>query len=513
MSSIIQFYQNKIKANDKEGYYIKDILKWSDYKLEIEHDFIQWLFPDKTGGVTRTPKLTNNDIEIFKTDQKIRRKVIRATARMLLFYGFIFVKNGVKQVKKLDRKENGIYVGLYSEHNYKRISRMMFFLNRIDMRLASSLMMLAMCFSMQKDRVLQYKISNSGSLKHWFSTQNYLVPYFDNYDIRYLQKSDESDNICKFIGLKYTGNSCYQDSVLLALFALPNKFVTKNILNKDVRLISSKINRDIICGIKENDDYNKRLMIQNELIRITGSMRRDIPVEERVQYCSNLRSLLKGCPSSSKQAFYSTLTQDAGEFLQYLFSLFQVNGLYRIRITDVTNDLSNIPNKTLTIRQIEEETSPIVLIPETIIEKFPETNIDNYLTQTEDSVLDKDNLYKGPDGKKYMRRIEKTIVTKGKYIVFYAQRLFLTGGKEKRIYNKIIPVEKIILPMSEKPLQLFAIVVHKNVHYTCYIKCDEENWFYYDDTKSEIRPIGKYQDVLKSSPSVESEGVLYFYKV
>lgn len=521
MSAIILFYQNKLKANNKDGYYLENILKWPDYRLEIEHDFIQWLFPDKTGGVNlKAPKLTKKDIEIFRTDEKIRTNVARATARMLLFYGFAFVKSGVEQVKALGRKEKGIYVGLYSEHNYSRITRMMSFLNKIDMKLASSLIMLAICFSMHTDLVLRTKIKNSGALDHWFSEQEYLHPYTKNYniDIMGIEETDneeeETDNedACRFTGLRYTGNSCYQDSTMLALFAIPVDFITENILRKNIKPISSRPNREIVCGKTPAMDYERRLAIQKELNRITGSMRGDIPVSERVQYCSNLRALLRSCPSASRQEFYSTGTQDAGEFLQYLFSLFQVNGLHRIRTTDITNDLSDIPAKTLTTRQIEEEVSPVILIPAPSLASHPKSNIDFYLVQTDDSVLDRKNLVRGPDGREYRRRIEQTIVTQGDYAVFYAQRLILDGRGVKKIHNKIVPSEKIQLPMSDKPLNLFAVVVHRDVHYTCYIKCDTK-WFYYNDMSSNIVPIGTYKDLLKNSPSVQSEGVLYFYKV
>lgn len=506
MSSVLLFYRNKLKANNKD--YFEDILKWSDYKLEVEHDFIQWLFPDKTGGVNpKAPKLSEKDVEVFRTDQKIREKVARATARMLLFYGFIFVKNGVKQVKTLARKENGVYVGMHSEHNYRRITRMMIFLNTIDMGLASALIMLAMCFSMHKDLVLRGKIKKSGALKHWFSTQKYLLPYVEKYDIDIMGSKN-----CEFTGLRYTGNSCYQDSTLLALFAIPNKFITENILQKNIRPISDKPNREIVCGLNQNDDYKRRRKIQNELIRITRSMRGELPVSERTQHCSNLRGLLRSCPSASRQEFYGTGTQDAGEFLQYLFALFQVNGLRKIRTTDITNDISKIPSQTLTTLQIEEEVSPVILIPALTLMQFSRININFYLAQTEDTVLDRENLVLGPDGKRYKRRIEQNVITSGKYIVFYAQRLILGGRKAERIYSSIVPNERIELPLSEKYLELFAIVVHQQAHYTCYIKCDENNWFYYNDLKPEIEPVGSYQNMLKRKPSVETEGVLYFYK-
>ena len=60
---------------------------------------------------------------------------------------------------------------------------------------------------------------------------------------------------------------------------------------------------------------------------------------ERSEYCSNLRKLIKNCQSSSKQKFHGTGTQDAGEFVQFLFNIFEINNMKTLKKTFVTNDL------------------------------------------------------------------------------------------------------------------------------------------------------------------------------
>ena len=105
----------------------------------------------------------------------------------------------------------------------------------------------------------------------------------------------------------------------------------------------------------------------------------------------------------------------------------------------------------------------------------------------------------------YHLRIETVDIIRAEYLVFYAQRLYET----KRNYNNIVPIKQIKL---DNILNLFAIIVHRNYHYTCYIKCDK-NWFYYNDLSDNIVYVGTYNDMLKTKPSVKSEGVLYFYKV
>jgi hypothetical protein len=489
MAKLSLFYQDII---DNDGYFYSDIMSWSDYRLEAGMD---WLFPDKS-------ELT--DIEVFRTDVKIRMKVISVVSKILQFYGYMFTKDGVFQIKELKRQEKGRFIGLYSERNYKRLTRMMVFLNKINMRKASSLVMLALCNAMHKDLVLRKKIEESGALKEWFEVHRYLRPYIDTYDIK-MMKGD-----CKFTGLNYTGNSCYQDSTLLALFAIPNRFITRNILEKNITAISNMANREIQCGRNVKEDLQRRKDIQEELVRISKSMRGELPEKERVEYCSNLRALIKECPSASRQAFHGTGTQDAGEFIQYLFSLFQVGGVFRGRTTIVTNDLRDEPENMVITNQLIEETSPIVLIPSQKILETERCNIKNFLNNMEDSIFDDENKYRASNGILYNRRIEQTSVGTGDYLVFYAQRLYVNGNKQDRTYNEVIPVETIEL---DKNLGLFSVVVHRNEHYTAYIKCDEK-WFYYNDTNNQIVLIGNYNDMLnqKSKPNVKTEGVLYFYK-
>lgn len=507
MSLFLLFYQNNYQVND---YFLKDILNFSDYQLETQSKITKWLFPNPD-------KLSEMDIEIFKTDMNIRKNVLNATSRMLNFFGYKFEKNGVMQIKALIRKKNDIYVGLYSEKNYDTVTRMMLFLNKIHMKLVSALVMLAMCQAMHTDLKIRLKIKRSGKLQDWFNTQKYLKKYTNNYDIDIMGIKQEEEeiipleNICDFTGLNYTGNSCYQDSTLLALFAIPNDFITKNILEKDLKPISEKKNRDIICSSNTKRDLERRTAIQRELINITKSMRGEIEPSQRVKYCSNLRGLLRKCPSTSGQAFYGTGTQDAGEFLQYLFALFEISGVIRTRRTMVTNDMGDDPQM-VKIREIDDVTSPIILIPAMQLMRYNSIRINYFLIQQEDAIFDQSNLYKGPDGRMYRRRIEENIVVKGDYIIFYAQRLYNFGQGEKRSYTEIVPNETI--KVGDKKLDLFAIVVHENVHYTCYIKCGEDSWFYYNDLTNLILPVGTYKQMLaeKKYPNPKTKGVLYFYK-
>jgi ubiquitin C-terminal hydrolase len=496
MSKIILFYQNKIKANDKDGYYFSDIINWSDYLLETRHDFIQWLFPDETGGVNvSSPRLTDLDVEMFIDDIKLREKVFRAAKTMLKFYGFTLLGRDVILTKEIKREEKGQYIGLYSEHNYRRITRIMTFLNKIHMYVLSSLFMLAMCYAMQKDQEFKNKIYSSGTIKYWFNCHNYLLPYVN-------RSENFSADSCNIVGLNYYGNSCYLDSTLLALLARQNNFIDQNILFKDFK------NSKLFCSENKEQDYLFRKNIQNELNNITNTIRKKSGYN--VENCVVLRELFKKCSSKTEQKFYSTKMQDAGEFLQYLFSIFNVEETKSKQTIYVTNNLESDQDAVI-IQDRLVTISPIILLPEYHqIEYDDSINIQNYIYNIFETIFDENNLYVSKTGEKYQRKIEKNIIS-GDYLVFYAQRVYLDdNGSKKRHYKKIIAPENI---NTKKQLNLHAIVVHKSLHYTCYIKCGN-NWFYYNDINNTIKLIGEYNNLKSindSPPNPFTHGVLYFY--
>jgi len=294
-----------------------------------------------------------------------------------------------------------------------------------------------------------------------------------------------------FRGLEYTENSCYQDSVLLCTFAIPNDTIDNYIL------------ADTHCT--KNINVHK---IQNELIRITEWMRGyallhsqgecydDYPSKN----CSELRRLVKNCRGS--QDFHDTDMQDAGEFLQYIFNLFQVNIAETSETTYVTNEKGSTPTLTLVGTTYDRSASPIISVSVDKIKK--ETQINEFLIQVETAELSDDNLYRY-NGTTYNRMLQIRKVIKSPYIVFYIHRLkMLSTGKSRKVRTRIIPVQKI------GNLFLSAIITHSADHYTAYIR-HKKYWYYYDDTKDRIVRVGLYDDMINSKPDPTKDGTLYYY--
>jgi ubiquitin C-terminal hydrolase len=568
MNNLIKFYTNTYPANNKKDYLFNDIVKkWDDYKLEIEHDYIQWLFPDNTGGVNpKAPKLSSKDIKLFKTDIVIRSNVVEATLRILFFYGFVLDKNDIViEVKPLNRRNKGKTIGLFSPHNYKRLTRIMEFLVIINMEFLSAVVFLALCKSIKSDSALLKKVLENKSLKRWMITQNILVPYVEGYDVKNLSTnitySDDddiwgySDNEgdweevtgsesntkdikqnndyliqCPITGLNYTGNSCYMDSTLLCIFAIPNTVIIDNILKKDLNMLKNKP-RWSICDSNIDTDIKKRQNIQDELNNITNSMRNG----DTTNKCSNLRGLIKKCPAL--QEFHGTETQDAGEFLSYLFNLFQVDVARTHRKSYGSNSLEPKPKWTLVRSYPDNDASPIIDVT-SIRLKLVNDNYDitKFVKQRDDALLPPSETWipnkKNPNVK-YSRRKEVYIMKESPIIIF---NLFRTYGevvfkkprtkKEKKdgkgqfkgivnhnVWKQISAPETMTL--NETGLNLSAIVVHTGgAHYVANIKCNG-NWFWYDDNpggkKHIIKYTGSYENMLETIPNPLTNGTLFFY--
>ena len=84
---LVRFYRNE--APDDMGRSLEAILSWDDERLELYHDFIQWLFPlrERSGANPTAPVLTDEDVEVFRSDPTIRVNMTRSFNRMMMFYG------------------------------------------------------------------------------------------------------------------------------------------------------------------------------------------------------------------------------------------------------------------------------------------------------------------------------------------------------------------------------------------------------------------------------------------
>ena len=167
MRKILYFYDNKLSMKGRFSNKYSDIVeRWSDYMLQTRGSYPVWLFPLDMNKMI---------LHKFKNNQYLRLKIIRAVLRIVSLFGFSITENlDVVQVKPIYREENRVVIGLHNEKNYVLITRMLLFLEKINMRVLSALVFLVLCRAMKEDSALKHKIYSSAMFRKWVGTQSYI---------------------------------------------------------------------------------------------------------------------------------------------------------------------------------------------------------------------------------------------------------------------------------------------------------------------------------------------------
>lgn len=310
-----------------------------------------------------------------------------------------------------------------------------------------------------------------------------------------------------------TGQSCYLDSVLVALYAVPNKFIDDNTIDANIEEEKANALGKWECGDTSRENLSSKEYIQSQLKFTIEKLRgyRDT----RMLLCTDLRRALKLCPYTRK--YSGTGQEDAGEFLSHLLQVFsRTNQSVKETATYITNDISesNTDNM-IKLKPVYDKKASIIWFTDGIeLSLMPKRIIDirQFLIKREDSgQLSSNNLYKHTDGQTYQRRVGETTLVSAPYIIFSIQRR--NPITDKKIFTKIYPAEVITLPKSGQHFYLSAIVVHKGGegggHYVCYFLCGD-TWMFYDDVGRVLKTVGKFVDILNAG-EIMTEGTLYFY--
>jgi Opioid growth factor receptor (OGFr) conserved region len=120
---IVAFYEGT--APDDRGRFLDEILGFEDERLEVVHDFIQWLFPlpERSGANPSAPVLDDAAIGAFRTRLGLRSALRRSLDRMLSFYGFAWSGERIVRGSSFpQRSANWLHAG---NHNHLRLSRIL----------------------------------------------------------------------------------------------------------------------------------------------------------------------------------------------------------------------------------------------------------------------------------------------------------------------------------------------------------------------------------------------------
>ena len=126
-SQLLNFYLGK--GPDNKGRMLDEILTWNDRQLEFVHDYIQWLFPlkEKSAYNSSAPILSEEDVAVFRNNQKANQKLLLSLARLIDFYGFMATwESGTYRIVKSENFEEKSKNWLTKyNHNFLRITRIL----------------------------------------------------------------------------------------------------------------------------------------------------------------------------------------------------------------------------------------------------------------------------------------------------------------------------------------------------------------------------------------------------
>lgn len=137
MSDLVVFYSGD--GGDHRSRTLEQILFWDDDKLESNHDYIQWLFPnvEVSRFNDQAPILTEQDIQTFNESEKLRINLGLSFERMLEFYGLEIVvvegRGPVIEVSEFFPEKMNNWL-TPNNHNFLRITRILKCLNLLGLR-------------------------------------------------------------------------------------------------------------------------------------------------------------------------------------------------------------------------------------------------------------------------------------------------------------------------------------------------------------------------------------------
>ena len=352
----------------------------------------------------------------------------------------------------------------------------------------------------------------------------------ENRTTRTIPKTVALDTVGKMIvkdcdklrGLSWNSNSCYMDSVLMALMAVPSHFI-QTILSVDLARVALPA-----TGFTCNPDPVKDLRARENIQTILNDIYDFIHGKTRLRRktCKLLRRAFRDCPH--RERFSGHGLKDAGEFLSYLLSIFPVNTAVKERVTYVTNTTDPNPSRgrlLQTSKAVDRNASVVqyVHINEVYFNEYTGSSTADLVTVSQDDRFNENNLfYHEETGNVYRRRIEELTILNAPFIIFNVQRksLYIPFDNTELNYDWIITLQ------NGKQFNLTAIVCYISMeesedssgssdeeemgHYVTYFKC-KEKWYYYDGIKSKkITYVGIGDNLEHLEVNPKKNGTLFF---
>ena len=129
---LIAFYRGQMP--DAGGRLIDEIWHWNFRRLEIAHDYIQWLFPlpEPSRFNADAPCLSAAEARLFHVDDELQARLGRSLEMMLGFYGFARRDRAIMRDSNFKERARNWLTPL--NHNHLRLTRILLALGYLGRR-------------------------------------------------------------------------------------------------------------------------------------------------------------------------------------------------------------------------------------------------------------------------------------------------------------------------------------------------------------------------------------------
>lgn len=322
--------------------------------------------------------------------------------------------------------------------------------------------------------------------------------------------------VSNHMGYEWVGNSCYLDTVLWTLFSSPTPFIDKKILF--VRPPTEKIRS---CG-SGRDDWDEEIFLEFQMQFQKAAYY--FRCGEGSKDCSSFRKLYKKwyerCPHlRTKIRFHSSEQQEAQEFLQFILSLYGMNGKENhgaVSKEEFYYGVSKVPRTDTIwkfIRARKDKTQSLVWnVPYHVLRNTSsqQRTLENFSSRHDD-IWNITKQYKGCNFNSI--RTIHSLVKFADLMIFSLER---TNPLQQTVSHFRIHIPETITDQKGKTLTLMGIICHQGEstnsgHYTAFhYSTTDKQWYYYDDMNPPLQKIGTWENML-SIRRVFTHCVLLFY--
>jgi len=283
--------------------------------------------------------------------------------------------------------------------------------------------------------------------------------------------------VCKSSFMSWENNSCYLDSLIIALFNKKDRFIEKYLLdanindygNDKLKELGNRIKEELkriymtIIGTDRNDKYtcvNFRKLLNN--------------------YYLILKSIMPKIKLIGSNDNWVSSQLDVFELLEFLFMIFDIKNTTKI------SDANNPPIYTNFVNMI-----PI----DFILDERKEVKISDIYPSYETMFqLSDKNAYIDKYGRKHNYYTKRTEILKADKLLIRVSR----NIGSMKLKTRIIPCSSLKFKEGGK-LYLNSLIIHygsnQGGHYICLFKCNNK-WYEYDDLNSKISKIGSLNNII-----------------